>query len=88
MFSFTSQMEDARKLPLMQYVVCLAMTEAIKELCCAKVNNSAVPLIQWLFVVQTIYHIMDISLNRIMDIFLSLTIFVVQIRGFQNLMLK
>jgi biotin--protein ligase len=46
MFSFTSQMEDARKLPLMQYVVCLAMTEAIKELCCAKVNNSAVPLIQ------------------------------------------
>ncbi|KAF0919466.1 hypothetical protein E2562_029467 [Oryza meyeriana var. granulata] len=36
MFSFTSQMEDARKLPLMQYVACLAMTEAIKELCCAK----------------------------------------------------
>ncbi|XP_006648346.2 biotin--protein ligase 2 [Oryza brachyantha] len=36
MFSFTSQMEDARKLPLMQYVVCLAMTEAIKELCCYK----------------------------------------------------
>uniref|UniRef100_A0A0E0JVZ5 BPL/LPL catalytic domain-containing protein n=1 Tax=Oryza punctata TaxID=4537 RepID=A0A0E0JVZ5_ORYPU len=36
MFSFTSQKEDARKLPLMQYVVCLAMTEAIKELCCAK----------------------------------------------------
>uniref|UniRef100_M8B9E8 Biotin--protein ligase n=1 Tax=Aegilops tauschii TaxID=37682 RepID=M8B9E8_AEGTA len=36
MFSFTSQMNDARKLPLMQYVVCLAMTEAIKDLCCAK----------------------------------------------------
>ncbi|CAN6237237.1 unnamed protein product [Urochloa humidicola] len=33
MFSFTSQMQDARKLPLMQYVVCLSMTEAIKELC-------------------------------------------------------
>ncbi|CAM0946677.1 unnamed protein product [Alopecurus aequalis] len=36
MFSFTSQMNDARKLPLMQYVVCLAMTEAIKDLSCAK----------------------------------------------------
>ncbi|GJN19070.1 hypothetical protein PR202_gb06306 [Eleusine coracana subsp. coracana] len=36
MFSFTSQMQDARKLPLMQYVVCLSMTEAIKELCRAK----------------------------------------------------
>uniref|UniRef100_A0A0D9VCL1 BPL/LPL catalytic domain-containing protein n=1 Tax=Leersia perrieri TaxID=77586 RepID=A0A0D9VCL1_9ORYZ len=36
MFSFTSQMSDAQKLPLMQYVVCLAMTEAIKELCRAK----------------------------------------------------
>ncbi|KAL5206952.1 hypothetical protein ABZP36_031387 [Zizania latifolia] len=36
MFSFTSQMKDAQKLPLIQYVVCLAMTEAIKELCCSK----------------------------------------------------
>lgn len=36
MFSFTSQMNDARMLPLMQYVVFLAMTEAIKDLCCAK----------------------------------------------------
>ncbi|XP_066324995.1 biotin--protein ligase 2-like isoform X2 [Miscanthus floridulus] len=36
MFSFTSQMQDARKLPLMQYVVCLSITEAIKELCRAK----------------------------------------------------
>lgn len=36
MFSFTSQMQDVRKLPLMQYVVCLSMTEAIKELCHAK----------------------------------------------------
>uniref|UniRef100_A0ACD5V768 Uncharacterized protein n=1 Tax=Avena sativa TaxID=4498 RepID=A0ACD5V768_AVESA len=36
MFSFTSQMNDVRKLPLVQYVVCLAMTEAIKDLCCAK----------------------------------------------------
>ncbi|OEL34927.1 Biotin--protein ligase 1, chloroplastic [Dichanthelium oligosanthes] len=36
MFSFTSQMQDVRKLPLMQYVVCLSVTEAIKELCRAK----------------------------------------------------
>ncbi|CAD6247970.1 unnamed protein product [Miscanthus lutarioriparius] len=36
MFSFASQMQDARKLPLMQYVVCLSITEAIKELCRAK----------------------------------------------------
>ncbi|KAL6888722.1 hypothetical protein ACP4OV_009748 [Aristida adscensionis] len=36
MFSFTSQIQDARKLPLMQYVVCLSMTEAIKELCRVK----------------------------------------------------
>ncbi|KAM0843071.1 hypothetical protein ACQ4PT_057959 [Festuca glaucescens] len=36
MFSFTSQMNDVRKLPLVQYVVCLAMTEAIKDLSCAK----------------------------------------------------
>ncbi|KAL5212733.1 hypothetical protein ABZP36_023580 [Zizania latifolia] len=36
MFSFTSQMKEAQKLPLIQYVVCLAMAEAIKELCCSK----------------------------------------------------
>nr|CAB3448943.1 unnamed protein product [Digitaria exilis] len=36
MFSFTAQMQDVRKLPLMQYVICLSMTEAIKELCRAK----------------------------------------------------
>ncbi|RRT47099.1 hypothetical protein B296_00039464 [Ensete ventricosum] len=33
LFSFTLQMEDGRKLPLLQYVVSLAVTEAIKELC-------------------------------------------------------
>jgi biotin--protein ligase len=38
MFSFTLQMLDARKLPLMQHVVCLSITEAIKELCRAKVR--------------------------------------------------
>lgn len=33
MFSFTIQMEDGRVVPLVQYVVSLAMTEAIKEAC-------------------------------------------------------
>ncbi|ONK78643.1 uncharacterized protein A4U43_C02F20950 [Asparagus officinalis] len=36
LFSFSLQMEDGRKLPLLQYVACLAMTEAIKEACHAK----------------------------------------------------
>ena len=33
MFSFTLQMEDGRVVPLVQYVVSLAVTEAIKEIC-------------------------------------------------------
>ncbi|KAH1245324.1 Biotin--protein ligase 1, chloroplastic [Glycine max] len=33
MFSFTMQMEDGRVVPLVQYVVSLAMTEAIKDIC-------------------------------------------------------
>ncbi|GAB2290847.1 ATP-dependent 5'-3' DNA helicase hcs1 [Dionaea muscipula] len=33
MFSFTIQMEDGRVVPLIQYVVSLAMTEAIKDAC-------------------------------------------------------
>ncbi|KAG8378316.1 hypothetical protein BUALT_Bualt08G0124700 [Buddleja alternifolia] len=33
LFSFTIQMEDGRVVPLVQYVVCLAMTEAIKDVC-------------------------------------------------------
>ncbi|KAL2339834.1 hypothetical protein Fmac_007774 [Flemingia macrophylla] len=33
MFSFTLQMEDGRIVPLVQYVVSLAMTEAIKDIC-------------------------------------------------------
>ncbi|XP_024967983.1 biotin--protein ligase 2-like isoform X2 [Cynara cardunculus var. scolymus] len=32
LFSFTIQMEDGRVVPLVQYIVCLAMTEAIKDL--------------------------------------------------------
>ncbi|CAK9135526.1 unnamed protein product [Ilex paraguariensis] len=33
MFSFTIQMEDGRVVPFVQYVVSLAMTEAIKDVC-------------------------------------------------------
>lgn len=33
MFSFTTQMEDGRVVPLVQYVVSLAITEAIKDVC-------------------------------------------------------
>ncbi|CAK8566267.1 unnamed protein product [Lathyrus sativus] len=33
MFSFTLQMEDGRVVPLVQYVVSLAITEAIKDIC-------------------------------------------------------
>nr|CAD1834589.1 unnamed protein product [Ananas comosus var. bracteatus] len=36
LFSFTLQMDDGRKLPLVQYVASLAVTEAIKELCITK----------------------------------------------------
>lgn len=32
-FSYTLQMEDGRVVPLVQYVVSLAMTEAIKDVC-------------------------------------------------------
>lgn len=33
MFSFTLQMEDGKTVPLVQYVVSLAVTEAIKDVC-------------------------------------------------------
>lgn len=33
LFSYTMQMEDGRVVPFVQYVVSLAMTEAIKDLC-------------------------------------------------------
>ncbi|XP_078444546.1 biotin--protein ligase 2-like [Wolffia australiana] len=36
MFSFTLEMEDGRVVPLLQYVVSLAVTEAIKEVCRGK----------------------------------------------------
>lgn len=38
LFSFTMQMEDGRVVPLVQYVVCLAMTEAIKDLALKNVS--------------------------------------------------
>lgn len=39
MFSFTIEMEDGRVVPLLQYVVSLAVTEAIKDLCQQKVSD-------------------------------------------------
>ncbi|KAF9613032.1 hypothetical protein IFM89_005466 [Coptis chinensis] len=36
LFSFTVEMEDGRVVPLLQYVVCLAMVEAIKDVCDVK----------------------------------------------------
>ncbi|RVW17674.1 Biotin--protein ligase 1, chloroplastic [Vitis vinifera] len=36
LFSFTLQMEDGRTVPLLQYVVSLAITEAIKSICDSK----------------------------------------------------
>ncbi|KAI3694942.1 hypothetical protein L1987_77926 [Smallanthus sonchifolius] len=47
LFSFTIQMEDGRLVPLVQYVVCLAVTEAIKDLA---LKNGIPPLdvrIKW-----------------------------------------
>lgn len=38
MFSFTIQMEDGRLVPLVQYVVSLAMTEAINYICWLNVS--------------------------------------------------
>ena len=38
MFSFTLQMEDGRVVPLVQYVVSLAITEAIKDICYKNVS--------------------------------------------------
>lgn len=40
LFSFTIQMEDGRIVPLVQYVVSLAMTEGIKDVCRRNVSAS------------------------------------------------
>jgi len=37
MYSFTLEMEDGRVVPLIQYVVSLAVTEAVKDVCDKKV---------------------------------------------------
>lgn len=37
MYSFTLEMEDGRVVPLVQYVVSLAVTEAVKDVCDKKV---------------------------------------------------
>ena len=39
LFSFTIEMENGRVVPLLQYVVSLAVTEAIKDLCEQKVSD-------------------------------------------------
>lgn len=41
MYSFTIQMEDGRVVPLVQYVVSLAMTEAINDVCQKNVRASS-----------------------------------------------
>lgn len=38
MYSFTLEMEDGRIVPLIQYVVSLAVTEAVKDVCDKKVS--------------------------------------------------
>nr|XP_016464937.1 PREDICTED: biotin--protein ligase 2-like isoform X2 [Nicotiana tabacum] len=42
LFSFSIQMEDGRVVPHIQYVVCLAMTEAIKAVCLEKMEKRGV----------------------------------------------
>ena len=46
MFSFTIQMEDGRIVPLVQYVVSLAMTEAINDVCTKDVSFSFIILFE------------------------------------------
>lgn len=43
MFSFTLEMEDGKIVPLVQYVVSLALTEAIKDICDREVSLSSFP---------------------------------------------
>lgn len=39
LFSFTIQMDDGKIVPLLQYVISLAITEAIKEICDKNVST-------------------------------------------------
>lgn len=43
MYSFTVEMEDGRVVPLIQYVVSLAVTEAVKDVCDKKVCLQVTP---------------------------------------------
>ncbi|KAG5575505.1 hypothetical protein H5410_055639 [Solanum commersonii] len=47
LFSFSIQMEDGRVVPHLQYVVCLAMTEAIKAICLEKGTPHLDVRIKW-----------------------------------------
>ncbi|XP_009587909.1 biotin--protein ligase 2 isoform X1 [Nicotiana tabacum] len=47
LFSFSIQMEDGRVVPHLQYVVCLAMTEAIKAVCLEKGTPELDVRIKW-----------------------------------------
>ncbi|KAF3683752.1 Biotin--protein ligase 1, chloroplastic [Capsicum annuum] len=47
LFSFSIQMEDGRMVPHLQYVVCLAMTEAIKAICLEKGTPHLDVRIKW-----------------------------------------
>ncbi|WMV54108.1 hypothetical protein MTR67_047493, partial [Solanum verrucosum] len=47
LFSFSIQMEDGRVVPHLQYVVCLAMTEAIKGICLEKGTPHLDVRIKW-----------------------------------------
>ncbi|PHT31360.1 Biotin--protein ligase 1, chloroplastic [Capsicum baccatum] len=47
LFSFSIQMEDGRMVPHLQYVVCLAMTEAIKAICVEKGTPHLDVRIKW-----------------------------------------
>lgn len=50
MFSFTLQMEDGKMVPSAQYVMSLAVTEAIKDICDQKVSLSSHPLLPiWIY---------------------------------------
>ena len=47
LFSFTLQMEDGHIVPLIQYVVSLAVTEAIKDVCDKNVSALFVTSLIW-----------------------------------------
>lgn len=52
LFSFSIQMEDGRVVPHLQYVVCLAMTEAIKAICLEKVSTYITMCNGWCHIIE------------------------------------